>query len=135
MMPRAMVAAAYANVRASHARQVKGDVGLVANEGQTKYMVAANTQNSSKACATEVGRFNLERVDSLTYLSSLVTGDNIVSEEITNDLITANRSYFGLSSQCKKQLLSRKTKISTYRNTCEASICLPHRNLDYDKKR
>jgi len=35
-MPRATVAVAYANVRASHVRQVKGDVGLVANEGKTK---------------------------------------------------------------------------------------------------
>jgi len=62
MMPTAMVVLVYANFRASHARQVKGDVGLVANEGKTKYMVAANTQNCSKACAIEIGRFNLERV-------------------------------------------------------------------------
>jgi len=73
-------------------------------------MLAANTQNCSKACAIEIGR-----VDSFTYLGSLVNGDNIVSEEITNCLITANRSYFGLRSQRKKQLLSRKTKISIYK--------------------
>jgi ribosomal protein L21E len=44
----------YATVRASHAKQFKGDVGLVVNDGKTKYMVAANTQNCSKACAIEI---------------------------------------------------------------------------------
>ena len=62
-------------------------------------MVVANTQNCSKPHAIEIGRYNLERVDSTACLGSLVTGDSIVSEEITNRLITANRSYFGLRSQ------------------------------------
>ena len=108
-------AESYVTVRASRARQFKGDVGLVVNEGKTKYMVAANIQNCSKACAIEIGRYNFETVDSFIYLGSLVTGDNIVSEEITNCLITANRSYFGLRSQHKKQLLSSKTNISIYK--------------------
>jgi len=43
-----------------------------------------------------------------------VTGNNDVSEEITNHLIAANRSYFGLKSQLKSQLPSRKTKILVY---------------------
>jgi hypothetical protein len=75
MMPRAMLAVANATVRASRARQFKGDVGLVINEGKTKYMVAANIQNCSKECAIEIGRYNFERVDSFTCLGSLVTGD------------------------------------------------------------
>jgi hypothetical protein len=91
------------------------EVGLIINEGETKYMLAANTLNSSKPCAIEIGRYNFESVDSFIYLGSLVTGDNIVSEEITNCLITANRSYFGLRSQHKKQLLFSKTNISIYK--------------------
>lgn len=110
-----MLAVACANVRASHARQIKDDVRLVINKGKTKYMIAANTQNCSKACAVEIGRYYFERVGSFTCLSSLVTGDSIASEEITNRLITANRPYFGLRSQHKKQLLSRKTKIYMYK--------------------
>jgi hypothetical protein len=39
----------------------------------------------------EIGRYNFERVDSFTDLGSLVTGDNNVSEEITNHLIATNR--------------------------------------------
>jgi hypothetical protein len=66
-------------------------VGLVVNEGETKYMVAANTQNCSKPHAVEIGRYNFERVDSFSYLGSLVTGDSNVSDEITNRLIAANR--------------------------------------------
>jgi len=87
------------------------EVGLVINEGKTKYMVAANTQNCSKPLAIEIGVYIFERVDSYTYLGSLVNGDNNVSEENTNRLLVANRSYFGLKSQFKSQLLSRKTKI------------------------
>jgi hypothetical protein len=44
-----------------------------------------------------------------------VNGDNYVSEENTNLLIAANRSYFGLKSQFKSRLLSRKTKILIYK--------------------
>jgi ribosomal protein L29 len=36
---------------------------------------------------------------------------NNVSEEITNRLTAANRSYFRLRGQFKSQLLDRKTKI------------------------
>jgi hypothetical protein len=57
-------------------------------------MVAANTQNCSKPHTIETGRKNYERVDSFTYLGSLVTGNNNVSEEITNCLIATNRMIF-----------------------------------------
>jgi hypothetical protein len=66
-------------------------VGLVVNEGKTKYMVAANTQNCSKPHAIEIAICNFERVDSFSCLGSLVTGDSNVSNEITNRLIAANR--------------------------------------------
>ena len=79
------------------------EAGLVINEDKTKYMVAANTQICSKPRAIEIRRYEFERVDSFTYLSSLVTGDNTVSEEITNHHIAANRSHFGLKSQFKSQ--------------------------------
>ena len=56
-----------------------------------------------------------ERADIFTYLSSLVTGDNNVSEEITNrPLVPTNRSYFGLKCLLKPQLISWKTKILIY---------------------
>jgi hypothetical protein len=58
---------------------------------------------------------NFETVDSFIYLGLLVISDNNVSEEITNHLTAANRSYFGLKSQFKTQLLSRKTKILIYK--------------------
>ena len=44
-----------------------------------------------------------------------MNGNNNVSEEITNRLIACNKSYFGLKSQFKSQLLSRKTKILMYK--------------------
>ena len=87
------------------------EVGLVINNVKTKYLVAANTQNCSKTCAIEMGRYNTEKVDSFTYLGSLVNGDNTVSEEITNRLINTHRSHIGLKSQLTSQLPSRKPKI------------------------
>jgi hypothetical protein len=70
MMPRGMLAVACANIRTSHARQVKNDVRLVINKCKTKYMVAANTQICSKACTIEIGRYNFKKDDSFTYLGS-----------------------------------------------------------------
>jgi hypothetical protein len=56
------------------------EVGLVVNKGETKYLVAANTQNCSKPHAIEIRRYDFEKVDSFTYLGSLVTGNNNTSE-------------------------------------------------------
>jgi hypothetical protein len=44
-----------------------------------------------------------------------VTSDNNVSEEVTYHLIAIRGSYFGLKSQLKSHLLSRKTKILIYK--------------------
>jgi hypothetical protein len=44
------------------------EVGLVVNEGKTKYMVAANTHNCNKHCTIDAGRYNFERVDNFIYL-------------------------------------------------------------------
>jgi len=44
-------------------------------------MVAANTQNCSRPRTIEIGRYNYEKVDSFTYLVSLVTGKSSVSED------------------------------------------------------
>jgi hypothetical protein len=90
------------------------EVGLVINEGKSKYLVAANTQNCGKSHTTEIGRYSFERVDSHTYLGTLVNGHNGVSEEIANRLIAANRSYFGLKSPFNSQLFLSKTKILIY---------------------
>jgi len=62
------------------------EVALVINEGKTKYMVTANTENCSKPLAIEIGGYSFETVDSYTYIGSLVNGDNNVSEESTNRL-------------------------------------------------
>ena len=63
------------------------EVGLVLNKDKTKYMVAADTQNCSKLHAIEIGRYHSEKVDSFTYLGSLVNGDNNVSEETALQLL------------------------------------------------
>jgi len=42
------------------------EVGLVINDGKTKYLVTANTQNCNKPRAIEIGRNDCERVDSYT---------------------------------------------------------------------
>jgi len=72
------------------------EVGLVVNNGQTKYTVEANTQNCSKTHAIEMGRYNSERVESFTYLGSMVNGYSLR----TNHKPT-HRSRIGLKSQLK----------------------------------
>jgi len=94
--------------------EASNEVGLAINEGKTKYMVEANTQNCSKPRTIQIGGYSFERVDSYTYLGSLVNADSNVSEEITNLHTAAKRSHFGLKSQFNSQSLSRKTKILIY---------------------
>jgi hypothetical protein len=96
-------------------------------------MVAANTQNCRKPRTIERRRYNFERVDNFIYLGSLMTGDNNVPEEITNRLIAANRSYFGLKSNFKSQLLSRNPKNSHTLNTSQANTYTRCRIIDCDK--
>ena len=93
------------------------EVGLIVNKGKSKHMVESNTQNCSQPRAIEIGRRNFERVDNFIYkyLGSLMTGDNNVSEEISDHLIAANRTYFKLESQFKSELLSRKIQILMYK--------------------
>jgi hypothetical protein len=67
-------------------------VRLIVKEGK----IAANTQNCSKLRAIGRERYDIESVDSFTCLGSLVIGDNNSSEEITNRLVAANKSYFQL---------------------------------------
>jgi hypothetical protein len=64
-----------------------------------------------------VGRSSASKKEAfqlLLYLS-WVTGDNNVSEEITNHLVAANRAHFGLKNQLESQLFSKKTKILIYK--------------------
>jgi hypothetical protein len=44
------------------------EVGLVVNEGKTKYMVAANSQNCSKPSTIEMGRYNFKELIALPIL-------------------------------------------------------------------
>jgi hypothetical protein len=48
--------------------EARKKVGLVINKDKTKYMVAAQTQNCSKPCAIEIGRYNFERGAGLCVL-------------------------------------------------------------------
>jgi len=48
--------------------EASNEVRLVINEGKTKYMVAANTQNCSKPCAIEIGRYSLEELTAIHIL-------------------------------------------------------------------
>jgi hypothetical protein len=101
------------------------EVGLVINE-------AAYTQNGNNPCCYEIGRYNFEEFIVLPILVHW-WWDNVL-EEITNCLIAANRSYFGLKSQLKSQQLSRKTKIHIYIHTCEPNTSIWCRNQTYNKK-
>ena len=77
------------------------ETGLVINKDKTKYMVTANTQICSKPRAICIGRYDVERVDSFMYLSSLMT---IMSQEKLQTTIQPLIDHIlGKKSQFKSQ--------------------------------
>ena len=62
-----------------------------------------------------------------------MTGESNVSEESTDRLVAANRSYFGLKIQLNSQLLSSKTKILICKTLMKPILDIRCRNVDYGK--
>lgn len=61
------------------------------------------------------GNHTLEIMNTFAYLSSLVTNENVVKEEIQRFVI-ANMAYFGLQRKFSSKLLSKVTKSLLYKH-------------------
>ncbi|KAJ4450830.1 hypothetical protein ANN_02261 [Periplaneta americana] len=63
------------------------EMGMVTNEGKTKYMVATGGNSGGKANSIQIENYKFERADKFKYLVSLATNDNNMSKEISNSFL------------------------------------------------
>ena len=91
------------------------EVGLVVNSKKTMYLVSDPITLDVPLTPLTVGDHTFEAVDSFTYLGSLITSKNNVSDEIGKRISAANRCYFGLQKQLKSRIISRKAKTKIYK--------------------
>ena len=91
-------------------------VGLVVNEGKTKYMLSSKKDAEHRRLGRSVplGSRNFEVVKDFVYLGSAVNRDNNISTEIKRRITLANRCFFGLKRQLSNKALSRTTKVTLY---------------------
>jgi hypothetical protein len=88
-------------------------IGLLVNEQKTKYMVSAHSHFKEKCFI--VGSYKFERVEKFSYLGSLISHDNDVSQEIKQHILVANKCHHGLARQLESRFLSCHNKIKIYK--------------------
>jgi hypothetical protein len=91
-------------------------VGLKINEQNTKFMIAARNDRTTRDLGQSVaiGNKHFEVVKEFVYLGSLMTLTNDVSLEIQRRIQTANRCFFGLRKYLQSSHLSRQTKFTIH---------------------
>jgi hypothetical protein len=65
-------------------------IGLRIKENKTKYM-ATNTRRFIDIPVLEIQPYTFEHVHTFTYLSTVLTKDNNITEEVQNRIPIANR--------------------------------------------
>ncbi|CAG9829236.1 unnamed protein product [Diabrotica balteata] len=92
------------------------NMGLQENEKKTKIM-ASTPNNRARNIGHQftVDNSTFKVVDKFTYLGSLIIKENVMTEEIKQRIILANKCYFGLSRHMRSRNLSQKTKITIYK--------------------
>ena len=90
-------------------------MGLVVNEGKTKYMLSSC--RGTRRIGTEVScdSYAFDVVEEFIYLGTAINANNDVSLEIKRRVTLANRCYFGLNKQLRNRDLSRATKLTLYK--------------------
>ena len=93
-------------------------VGLVVNEGKTKYMVSTSKESSmhQPGSTISVDTCNFEVVKEFIYLGANINSTNDISVEIRRRIMLANRCFYGLKKQLSSKLLSWNTKILQYKS-------------------
>ena len=94
-------------------RQAAENIGLKVNEAKTKVMHCRRGEVFQEG-SEEIGGLNIERVESFTYLGSVLTPKNEIAVEVACRIRSATRAYHSLKSLLKSRLLSRRTKLRIY---------------------
>jgi hypothetical protein len=85
-------------------------IGLMVNEGKTKYMIITRHYHEIRHL-----KVNFERVANFKYLGININENADSDEEIRLRLVAVNKCYFGLVPRLKSKLLSWKTKITLHK--------------------
>ena len=88
-------------------------MGLKININETKYVQVGN--KSPKKESLKFGDSDFEAVDRFTYLGSLITNRNTISEEIQCRNTAANKCHYVLQKQLKSKQLKGKFKLTIYK--------------------
>ena len=96
------VTAAFAAIEKESAK-----VGLMVNEGKTKYMMSANREARRLGSQFTASKYNFEVVKDFVYLCTAINTDDDTSAEIKRRITLANRCFFGLRGQLRSKVLCR----------------------------
>lgn len=98
-------------------------MGLRVNETKTKYMIATREENRWKQIDNiAIQKYKFERVRSFKYLGSVITEDNVITEEIKERLQAGNKCYWALLPLMKSNNLSKNNKKKIYRTVIKPVV-------------
>jgi hypothetical protein len=89
-------------------------MGLRVNEEKTKYMRLFCTHVRRHLQTLAVGNFDLEVVDSFTYLGSAVDSHSKLWTGVYSEVMTANRACVAHTKFFSPEVLSRSSKLKLY---------------------
>ncbi|XP_055537199.1 uncharacterized protein LOC129725408 [Wyeomyia smithii] len=103
-------------------------IGLVINASKTKYMKGRGSRedNANLPPRVQIGGDEIEVVDELVYLGSLVTADNDTSREIQRHIMVGNRAYFALRRTLRSSRIRRRTKLTIYKTLIRPVVLYGH---------
>ena len=84
-------------------------MGLVVNEGKTKYMLSTSGVVPRMGPQITANNYNFDVVKEFIYLGTAINTNNDVSLEIKRRVTLANRCYFDTNRQLCSRDLSRAT--------------------------
>ena len=105
------------NAAFSAIQKESAKVGLIVNEGKTKYLLSTSRSVPTNQQQAELfaDSFTFEADSDFICLGSAITSGNESNLEIKRRTILTNRCYYGLSTQMKSRVLSRKTNVTLYK--------------------
>ena len=90
-------------------------IGLAVNTGKTKYMEIGRQRGMIGNEHIRIGSHSYEKVKTFNHLSSLLTNQNYIQDEIKAKLKAGNSCYFSVQTLLYFRLLSKKLKIKIYK--------------------
>lgn len=89
-------------------------LGFKINTKKSKFMSITKKQND-QIKEVKMGTYKFEKVKEFTYLGSILTANNDISNEVQRRINSANRAYYSLLPIVKNKIISREIKIKIYK--------------------